>query len=78
MTGLLVFRFFKEELPETAYLSLMSQYTPEFCDSEKYPELGRRLTGFEYDSVSRLAQKLGFDGYFQAHSSANKKYTPDF
>ena len=67
---------------ENMLLSLMSQYTPDFYveaykDGE-YKNLCRRLTSFEYDSVSRLAQELGFDGYFQAHSSANKKYTPDF
>lgn len=68
-----------EMLPRKSFLlSLMSQYTPEFCDSEKYPELGRRLTGFEYDSVSKRAAELGFEGFFQARSSANAKYTPDF
>ncbi len=67
---------------ENILLSLMSQYTPDFyIEARKDSEcknLCRRLTSFEYDSVSKLAQKLGFEGYFQAHSSANKKYTPDF
>ncbi|MBQ7906758.1 MAG: radical SAM protein [Clostridia bacterium] len=58
-------------------LSLMSQYTPEFCDP-KYPELCRRLTGFEYQSVLKHAIELGFDGYLQEASSATSKYTPKF
>ena len=72
-----------EELAElvpapSMLLSLMSQYTPDFVDSEKYPELGRRVTSFEYDSVAKRAIELGFDGFFQAKASANAKYTPDF
>ena len=37
------------------------------------------LAGTTYNTDRGFtAEKLGFDGYFQAHSSANKKYTPDF
>lgn len=39
-----VLRWFKREMPETAYLSLMSQYTP-FGDLEGFPELKRPVTG---------------------------------
>ena len=63
--------------PSEMLLSLMSQYTPEFCD-EGFPELSRRLTSFEYSYVSKIAIELGFDGFFQERSSASKKYTPDF
>jgi len=59
-------------------LSLMSQYTPDFVDREKYPELGRRVTSFEYESVVKKAIELGFDGFFQSRSSASAKYTPEF
>ena len=58
-------------------LSLMSQYTPDFC-AEEYPELKRRVTTFEYNSVVEHAIKLGFDGYIQERSSASSLYTPDF
>lgn len=58
-------------------LSLMSQYTPEFCPKE-YSELCRRLTTFEYDSVLRCAESLGYDGYMQDPSSATSAFTPDF
>ena len=59
-------------------LSLMSQYTPDFYTDGKFKNLQRRVTSFEYGSVSSEALSLGFDGYFQELSSANKKYTPQF
>ena len=63
---------------ENIRLSLMSQYTPEFCADAPYPNLHRRLTRFEYDSVVSEALALGFDGYLQDASSATSAYTPDF
>lgn len=68
-----------QHLPVTEIkLSLMSQFTPDFVDAAVYPELARRVTSFEYDSVVRHATALGFDGYLQDRSSATKAYTPDF
>lgn len=68
-----------ELLPiEKIKISLMRQYTPDFVDREKYPELSRRITSFEYDSVLRHAERLGFDGYIQSAESASSKYTPSF
>ena len=58
-------------------LSLMSQYTPEFCP-EEIKELRRRITSFEYESVVKVALSLGFDGYIQDKSSASSKFTPKF
>lgn len=67
---------------ENMLLGLMSQYTPDFyIDSksgQEYKNLCRRITSFEYESVAKIARELGFDGYFQEHSSASKKYTPEF
>ena len=59
-------------------LSLMRQFTPDFVDKEAYPELARRVTSFEYDSVVKRAGELGFDGYVQDAASASAAYTPDF
>ncbi|MBE6597785.1 MAG: radical SAM protein [Ruminococcaceae bacterium] len=59
-------------------LSLMSQYTPEFALDTEFKNLHRRLTTFEYNSVLEHAVSLGFDGYFQALSSAKTDYTPSF
>lgn len=59
-------------------LSLMSQYTP-CCDGLKYPELKRRVTAFEYESVVDAAVSLGFkNGYTQDKSSTGEEYIPAF
>jgi len=61
-------------------ISLMSQYTPDFAVASGSPhkELHRRLTTFEYDSVTKHAAELGLSGFCQERGSADKKYTPDF
>lgn len=59
-------------------LSIMRQFTPDFVDGDRYPELARRITSFEYDSVVKKALELGFDGYTQGAGSAKAVYTPDF
>ncbi len=58
-------------------LSLMSQYTPDFCSND-FPEICRKITSFEYSSVLERALALGYDGYMQEPSSATKRFTPDF
>lgn len=64
--------------PDKIKLSLMRQFTPDFVDREKYPELCRKVTTFEYDSVVKRAGELGFDGYIQSTESASAEYTPMF
>ncbi len=66
---------------DSILLSLMSQYTPDFYAEGgdcRHKNLCRRVTKFEYDSVMKVADSLGFEGYFQGVDSASKKYTPDF
>lgn len=59
-------------------LSLMSQYTPEFALDTPYKNLHRKVTSFEYDSVCKEAERLGFDGFMQSRASASASFTPDF
>jgi putative pyruvate formate lyase activating enzyme len=68
-----------EHLPKGKYLlSLMSQYTPA-TGLRGYPELSRRLTTLEYDSVVNEAVRLGLtDGFMQQRDSANTAYIPPF
>lgn len=71
---------------DSILLSLMSQYTPDFYiewehqngKNDACREMRRRVTSFEYKSVLSVAEDLGFKGYFQARSSADRGYTPDF
>lgn len=67
-----------ESLPEKSYLiSLMSQYTPAYKSAD-YPEINRKISTFEYNSVVNKALSYGMDGFFQERSSATLDYTPDF
>ena len=59
-------------------LSLMRQFTPDFVSREDYPELCRRLTRFEYESVLKKADELGFIGYSQSAEAASAEFTPEF
>ena len=72
-------RWMKEELPADGWLiSLMSQYTP-FYRAEEHPEINRRITTYEYESVLKEAINLGLDrGFMQERSSAKEEYTPPF
>lgn len=74
-----VLRLLAERFGTSDYLlSLLWQYTPEFAKNSPYPELHRRVTTFEYRSVADLAEKLGFDGFFQEQESATPDFTPLF
>lgn len=64
--------------PERAMISLMSQYTPFETIPDSCPELRRRVTKMEYNSVVRHVQELGLSGYTQAKNSASEEYVPDF
>ncbi len=63
---------------EEALVSIMNQYTPFEHIPEDFPELKRRVTKMEYNSVIRRAEELGIQGYTQEKSSALEKYVPDF
>ena len=74
----------KENLPVGQWLlSLMSQYTPAgdilHSSIRRFPELNRRITTFDYESVLNTAIDLGLTaGYMQQKSSAKEEYTPPF
>ncbi|MDE5854967.1 MAG: radical SAM protein, partial [Ruminococcus sp.] len=63
---------------EQVLVSLMSQYTPFNFIPEKFPELKRKVTKMEYNSVVQYAEKLGIRGFTQEKSSSDEKYVPDF
>ena len=63
--------------PADIRISLMRQYTP--CGKAlEIKNLSRRLTTFEYNSVTDYAAELGFDGYTQEKESATFEYTPEW
>ena len=64
--------------PDKVLVSIMNQYTPFDFISSDYPELKRRVTKMEYNSVVSHAAELGLNGFTQERSSASDKYVPDF
>ncbi len=74
-----VLRWIAAELPkEKTLLSLMSQYTPTE-HTRDYPEIDRRVTTMEYESVVEEAVRLGLtNGFMQRRSSAGEGCIPAF
>lgn len=71
-----VLKWFKNELPEDTYLSLMSQYTP-FGETAAFPELSRPVTAREYNAVVNRAFALDIKNLFvQKRSSSGEQYIP--
>lgn len=63
-------------IKEKAYINVMSQYTP-FGKIDNFPELQRKLTRREYNSVIDYAISLGITNmYYQAQKSASEEYIP--
>mgnify|MGYP005863373205 CR=1 FL=1 len=71
--------FIKYELSNDIYLSIMSQYYPEYkaCN---YPELNRRINSKEYFKIVSYAEKLGLvNGWTQEHILTEEDlFMPDF
>ena len=59
-------------------VSIMNQYTPFDFISDEFPELKRRISKMEYNSVVDHAAGLGLNGFTQEKSSSSEKYVPDF
>ncbi len=71
-------RWFKTTLPDTTYLSLMSQYTP-FGKVDGMPELSRKITAREYQAVVDEAFDLGIERLFmQERASSGEQYIPSW
>ena len=67
-----------ETFGNRVWLSLMNQFTPMHHTLE-YPEINRRLTSFEYDSVVNHALDIGITQcYMQEGKTASVKFVPDF
>ena len=68
----------KENFGDKIFISLMNQYTPLFRAGE-YKKINRRLTTFEYDSVTNYALDIGLKNcYIQVGKTADEKFVPNF
>ena len=67
-----------QNFSDTIYISIMNQYTP-MGDFTKVPELARRLTTFEYESVVDHARSLGIENcYIQQGGTVSASFVPHF
>lgn len=73
-----ILSWIKNNLPDTVYVSLMSQYVP-CADAVKFKEINRRITTAEYQKSVDWFFEIGLkNGFMQKRSSAQEKYIPDF
>lgn len=76
-----ILRYLYETYGNSIYVSIMSQYTPLLTNeaTDKYPELGRKVTKREYDLVVDYAISLGMENAFiQEGSAAKESFIPTF
>jgi putative pyruvate formate lyase activating enzyme len=63
--------------PQDLTISLMAQYRPIYRAHE-FPELSRRVTLEEYDSIKRLIEHADINGYFQELERMDGSFCIDF
>ena len=76
-----VLRYLHESFGNDIYISIMSQYTPmpQIMESERYPELKRKVTKEEYERLVDFAIKIGIENAFiQEGDTAKESFIPEF
>lgn len=74
-----IVKYLYETFGDRIYISMMSQYTPMPHIASKYPELNRRVTKREYDSLINYAIDLGVENAFiQDRAVAKESFIPEF
>ena len=74
-----VIKYLHQTYGDDIYISIMSQYTPMDGIKERFPELARKLTKYEYDKVVNFAADIGVTkGFTQYGSAASESFIPGF
>lgn len=74
-----IITYLHEKYNDRIYISLMSQYTPMPQIKDNFPELNRRVTKREYQSVVDYAIDLGIENAFiQDRAVAKESFIPEF
>jgi putative pyruvate formate lyase activating enzyme len=73
-----IIRYLHQTWGNQIYISIMNQYTP--CNPlPDYPELGRKVTGEEYDALVDYAIRIGVEqGFIQEGETAEESFIPAF
>ena len=73
-----IIRYVYEEYGERVVLSIMNQYTP-LKQVEKYPEINRKVSDAEYESLINYAISIGAkEAYVQEGDTAEESFIPPF
>ena len=73
-----IIRYVYEEYGERVVLSIMNQYTP-LKQVEKYPEINRKVSEYEYESLINYAISIGVrEAYVQEGETAEESFIPPF
>ncbi len=74
----LITKYLYDTYNDSIYVSLMNQFTPN-GELLNYPEIDRKVTKNEYDSLVEYAVNLGLtNGYVQEGETALESFIPDF
>lgn len=73
-----ILKYLHEIYGDTIYISIMNQFTP-LSNLEKYPELNRRITDEEYETLVDYAIDIGIEnGFIQEGDTAEESFIPAF
>lgn len=72
-----ILKWFKENMKEDTYISIMTQYFPTY-KAKEYEEINRKITDKEYREIEEYIEILGIqNGYMQDKPEENEKqYVP--
>ena len=74
----MIVKYLYEKYGDAIYISLMNQFTPN-GELDEFPEIDRKITGREYDSLVDYASGLGLtNGYIQEGETPSESFIPDF
>ena len=73
-----ILKYLHETYGDTIYISIMNQFTP-LSNLEKYPELNRKITDEEYETLVDYAIEIGIEnGFIQEGDPAEESFIPAF
>ena len=73
-----ILKYLHDTYGDMIYISIMNQFTP-LSNLEKYPELNRRITDEEYETLVDYAIEIGIEnGFIQEGDTAEESFIPAF
>ena len=74
----LIVKYLFERYEDNIFISIMNQFTPG-CSLKDYPEIDRKITDREYESLVNYASGIGVtNGFVQLGDTASDSFIPEF